>query len=152
MIERADNPRELTAAALDARLADGGAFPIVAPGRCTFAHHGPAIDVRLVHFGVGFPADLRYDAVDDSDWWLLTLAVPDGSRIEYKVEVVDSFGTHLLEDALNDRQAAHPFGANSVLEAEGYTEPAFTAADPDVPRGRLVDFEHPTARPSVDRR
>ena len=87
MIERIDNPPALTAGALDARLADGGAFPIVEPGRCTFAHHGPAIEVRLVHFGVGFPADLRYDPVDDSDWWVLTLTVPDGSRVEYKVEV-----------------------------------------------------------------
>ena len=41
--------------------------------------------------------------------------MPHGSRLEYKLEVTDSFGTHLVEDPLNDRHASHPFGANSVL-------------------------------------
>ena len=36
------------------------------------------ISVHLTHFGVGLPADLGFEPVADSDWWTLTLAVPEG--------------------------------------------------------------------------
>ena len=108
---------------------------------CTFAYHGPVISVRLVHFGVGFPSDLCFEPVGDSDWWLLALAVPDGSRLEYKLEVVDSFGSRLVEDPLNPVGASHPFGANSVCEAAGYVVPSWAVPDPAVAGGRLVEFE-----------
>ena len=92
----------------------GEPFPIVDREACTFAHHGEIIGVRLVHFGVGLTDDLDFEQLGDSDWWVLPLAVPPGSRIEYKLEVVDSFGTHLIPDPLNRNQAANPFGVNSV--------------------------------------
>ena len=47
----------------------------------------------------------------------------------------------MVEDPLNDRHASHPFGANSVCEAAGYAEPRWVVSDPDVPAGRLVEFE-----------
>jgi enterochelin esterase family protein len=122
-------------------VADGGSFPIVDTRSCTFAYHGPVISVRLTHFGVGFPDDLDFEPVGDSDWWLLALDVPPGSRLEYKLEVTSSFGTTMIEDPLNERRASHPFGANSVCEAAGYAEPPWVVSDPDVPTGRLVEFE-----------
>ena len=136
----------LTADALDARCADGGAFPIVEPGACTFAHHGPADAVRLVHFGVGFPTDLRFEPVDDSDWWVLPLAVPDGTRVEYKVEVVDSCGTAPRRGPLNPTAATHPFGANSVLEAHGYDRAcAFATPIRTSPAARSATSSTPSA-------
>ena len=110
---------------------------------CTFAFHAPAIGVRLVHFGVGFPEDLRFEQLDeDSDWWLLALELPNASRLEYKLEVRDSFGTRVVEDPLNWRAASHPFGANSVCEAAGYATPEWSIARDDVPTrfdpGRVV--------------
>ena len=45
---------------LDARRDAGEPFPIVDGDACTFAFHGPAISVRLVHFGVGLPVDLAF--------------------------------------------------------------------------------------------
>ena len=74
-----------------------------------------------------------------ADWWLLGLRFPPGSRFEYKIEVTDSFGTHLIEDPLNPTVARHPFGGNSVCEAEGYHEPGWATSRPDVPAGTLVE-------------
>ena len=139
-IERTAVPEWITICALEERIAAGDPFPIVEPERCTFVHRGPAIGVRLVHFGVGLPADLTYEQLDDTDWWVLALAVPAGTRLEYKLEIVDSFGTHLVDDALNPERAAHPFGVNSVCSAHGYTEPRWAQADPAGAGGRLVGF------------
>ena len=140
-IKRIAPSTNLTSDVLDARVEDGGPFPIVDGTSCTFAYRGAVIGVRLIHFGVGFPADLDFEPVADSDWWVLSLDVPRGSRLEYKLEVTDSFGTTMVEDPLNGRRAAHPFGANSVCEAAGYAEPHWAIVDPDVPIGRLVEFE-----------
>ena len=133
--------RSFTTEELDARRAEGGAFPIVEPGVCTFAYAGPVEAVRLVHFGVGLPDDLSFEPVDDSEWWVLPLAVPDGSRVEYKLEVLDSWGHHLDNDALNPNVATNPFGANSVCEAHGYAPPLCASYADDVPRGTFRDVQ-----------
>jgi len=140
-IERIAPSGDLTSDVLDTRVDDGACFPIIDATGCTFAYRGAVISVRLIHFGVGFPDDLDFEQVADSEWWLLALRVPLGSRLEYKLEVTDSFGTTVVEDPLNDRHASHPFGANSVCEAAGYAEPRWVVTDPDVPAGRLVEFE-----------
>jgi enterochelin esterase-like enzyme len=140
-IERVAPAPGLTPDVLDDRLRHGGPFPIVTPDMCTFAYHGPVISVRLVHFGVGFPDDLSFEPLGESGWWLLALDVPEGSRLEYKLEVVDSFGSRLVEDPLNGDVASHPFGANSVCEASGYVVPLWAVPHPAVATGRLVDFE-----------
>ena len=130
-----------SAADLDARVDAGEPFPIVDGELCTFAFRGPAIGVRLVHFGVGLPSDLSFEVVEqDGEWCLLTLAMPYGSRLEYKLEVTDSFGTKLVEDPLNPLTASHPFGANSVCEAAGYATPEWAIERHDVPRGTIRDL------------
>ena len=65
------------------------------------------------------------------------LDVPHGSRLEYKLEVVDSWGQHLVEDPLNPNVAHHPFGANSVCEAWGYEPPLWVRHADDVPTGHV---------------
>jgi enterochelin esterase-like enzyme len=141
VIERRSPARELTPDTLDHRLERAEPFPIVTEDACTFAFNGPVISVRLVHFGIGLPGDLSFEPLGESGWWLLTLKVPEGSRLEYKLEVVDTFGTRLVEDPLNPSVASHPFGANSVCEAFGYAAPDWATSDPGVEGGRLVDFE-----------
>jgi enterochelin esterase-like enzyme len=137
---RVPRPPWLTVGALDARRAADEPFPVVADGTCTFAFIGTVISVHLTHFGVGLPADLGFEPVADSEWWTLTLAVPEGSRLEYKLTVADSFGTHLVEDPLNPTTARHPFGANSVCEAAGYVDPEWAHPRPGAPAGRLGDL------------
>ena len=131
-----------SAADLDARVDAGEPFPIVDGELCTFAFRGPAIGVRLVHFGVGLPDDLSFELARarTATGGLLTLAMPYGSRLEYKLEVTDSFGTRLVEDPLNRLTASHPFGANSVCEAAGYATPEWAIERDDVPRGTIRDL------------
>jgi enterochelin esterase-like enzyme len=139
-IVRVGVPSTITPEQLQQRRDCGEPFPIVDREACIFAHQGEIIGVRLVHFGVGLTDDLAFEQLGDSDWWVLPLAVPPGSRIEYKLEVVDSFGTHLIPDPLNRNEAANPFGVNSVCAAHGYAEPAWTQYDETVPRGQLVEW------------
>jgi enterochelin esterase-like enzyme len=141
VVERLTPDPGLTPDALEDRRERSEPFPIVTEGACTFAFNGPVISVRLVHFGIGLPDDLAFEPTGESGWWLLALSVPEGSRIEYKLEVVDSFGTRLVEDPLNPSVASHPFGVNSVCEARGYVAPDWALADPTVEGGRLVEFE-----------
>jgi enterochelin esterase-like enzyme len=140
-VERLAPAGDLTPEALEHRRERGEPFPIVTERACTFAFNGPVISVRLVHFGIGLPSDLSFEPIGESGWWLLALQVPEGSRLEYKLEVVDSFGTRLVEDPLNPSVASHPFGANSVCETFGYVVPDWAMPDPDIAGGRLVDFE-----------
>jgi enterochelin esterase-like enzyme len=146
-VVRVTPPPDLTSESLEARRDSGEPFPIVDGEVCTFAFRGPAIAVRLVHFGVGLPDDLAFQPVgrsgcesaDGDEWWMLGLRFPRGSRLEYKLEVTDSFGTRLIEDPLNQRTASHPFGGNSVCEADGYATPDWAITRDDVPRGSIHD-------------
>jgi enterochelin esterase-like enzyme len=148
-ITRCPPPARLTAEVLDKRGAESAAFPAIDGGVCTFAYSGPAIRVRLTHFGVGLPDDLDFEQLDshgecqdpggDQSWWLLALRFPHGARLEYKLEVTDSFGTRLIEDPLNPRAAHHPFGANSVCKAAGYVEPDWSRQHDGVPTGSIRD-------------
>jgi enterochelin esterase family protein len=139
VIERIAAPRWLTPEALDARRAAEEPFPIVDGDTCTFAHCGEVIGVRLMHFGVGLPDDLAFTPLGESDWSVLALRMPAGSRLEYKLEITDSFGTRLVDDPLNTQAAAHPFGLNSVCVAAGYRTPDWARHDPAVATGRIVE-------------
>ena len=97
------------------------------------------ISVHLAHFGVGLPTDLSFDQLGEGEWWVLALAIPDGTRLEYKLDVVDSFGSRFVDDPLNPNIASHPFGVNSVCEACGYVEPLWAQYADDVPAGTFTD-------------
>jgi enterochelin esterase family protein len=129
---------ELTAGAVEALIGDGG-VPLVEPSTCTFFYRGAADAVRLVHWGVGLPPDLAFSRVPDADLWYLVLRLPSGSRVEYKLEITDAAGQHLIEDPLNPLRANNPFGANSVCEAAGYRTPPWAEHHPAAPEGTLKD-------------
>jgi enterochelin esterase-like enzyme len=128
----------LTADAVE-RLIARGPVPLVEPTACTFFYRGRADAVRLQHWGVGLPLDLRFEPVPDSDLWYLVLDLPRGSRVEYKIEVLEPGGTRIIEDPLNPRRAHNPFGANSVCQADGYAVPSWAEYDPAAPEGTLKD-------------
>ena len=84
---------------------------------------GAADQVFLRHCIFGLPAQQRFERVPDSDLWHLTLDVPERSRVEYKIEVVEGGAARWILDPLNANAAQDPFGANSVLHGAGYTVP-----------------------------
>jgi enterochelin esterase family protein len=67
------------------------------------------------------------------------MELPEGSRVEYKLEVTDGGRSSWIEDPLNPHRAHDPFGANSVCHAEGYEVPDWTRPHEDVPAGTLEE-------------
>lgn len=124
--------------AVDAFLAEH-TFPIVEGTRCTFVYRGEAREVRLRHWIYGLPTAEPFDRIPGTDLWYHVVELPEGSRVEYKLEVREGRGSRLIQDPLNPFLARDPFGANSVLQSAGYEVPSWTQEDPAVPQGTLED-------------
>ncbi len=130
-----EHPRP-DAAAVDAFVA---AYPppIVEGTSITFVFRGKADDVRLRHFIYGLPSLQRFVRVPGGDLWYLTMDVPHGSRVEYKLELRRGEDRGLFLDPLNDKLARDPYGANSVCHGSGYDAPDWAHEDPEARRGTL---------------
>lgn len=114
-------------------------FPIVEGPRCTFVYRGKADAVRLRHWIFGLPSAVPLHPVEGADLWYDVLELPEGSRIEYKLEVTRGRETEWIRDPLNPRVAHDPFGANSVCHAAGYETPEWTRPQPEVREGSLEE-------------
>lgn len=134
----------LTPAALDRLVFDRG-FPLTSEGVTTFAFRGDVDSVRLVHFGIGLPVDLGFERLGESNWWLLALGLPDGTRLEYQLEVVEHGRQRVIEDPLNPFEARNPFGQNSVCRSFGYSVPPWALHDPDAEVGSRRSLTIPSA-------
>jgi enterochelin esterase-like enzyme len=126
-------------AAIDAFLATH-TFPLVQGGSCTFVYRGEADRVMLRHWIFALPATQALDRLSGTDLWILTMDLPDCSRVEYKYEIVRGQDHQLVEDPLNPQRARDPFGANSVVHGAGYEVPEWTRFDPEARPGTLQDF------------
>jgi len=127
-----------SAADVDAFLA-GREVPVVEGGRVTFLFRGQADQVRLRHWVYGLPSAAPLHRIDGTDLWYDVLELPEGSRVEYKLEVVNGRDVQWIQDPLNERTAHDPFGANSVCHGAGYEVPDWTRSDPATPEGTLED-------------
>ena len=116
-------------------------FPYVRGTRATFAYRGAADSVRLRHWIYGLPASQRFERLGESDLWLLTIDVPLHSRVEYKIEVRRDGRRRLLRDPLNQHLAHDPFGANSVLQGDGYERPEWVEPAPGVRGGSTFELD-----------
>jgi hypothetical protein len=114
--------------------------PIVEGSRCTFLWRGDADEVRVVHGVVGLPSPLPLRRLDGTDLWYVVVDLPEGSRVEYRIEVERGDDVDNLQDPLNPRVAHNPIGSNSVCHAAGYRIPAWTAPDDEARPGELRDL------------
>jgi enterochelin esterase-like enzyme len=112
-------------------------FPLVEPGAVTFVFHGEAEAVYLRHFMSGIPNGVPFDRIAGSRLWHLRFPLLEGSRFEYKLDVVRKGEGAWINDPLNPCQATDPFGANSVGWSFGYEPPDWTRPDPKAPAGRM---------------
>ncbi len=112
-------------------------FPLVEPGRVTFVYRGEADEVLLRRWISGLSTAQPLESIEGTDLWALTMDLPDGSRFEYKFEVVQNGTRKLVLDELNGVLAHDPFGANSVCQGHGYERPDWTVHDPDSRAGTL---------------
>ena len=112
-------------------------FPIAEPPLYTVVYRGEAQAVSLRHWIYGLPTSQPFARLVGSDLWYRTVELPAGSRVEYKIEVVREGQARWIEDPLNPQLARDPFGANSVVAADGYVIPDWARPDPAVREGRL---------------
>ena len=115
----------------------GHRFPIVEGTSVTFVWLGQADGVNLRHFIFGLETANPLHRIHNTDLWYLTMEIPHNSRVEYKLEIFRGGNGTWIEDPLNPNRARDPFGANSVLQTDGYTVPTFIQPDPDVRPGLL---------------
>ncbi len=102
----------------------------------TFIYLGQVDRVVVEHFMSNFPKipALRRLA---PGLHAITVELPAGARIEYKLKVTMGQETVLVPDPFNPRRATDPHGSNSVAFGPGYVEPAWTAIR-RAPEGTLV--------------
>jgi len=127
-------------AKVQAFLASGKRFPIVEGSSVTFIWYGQADGVTLRHWIYGLESDSALVRVQGTDLFYLTAEIPKASRVEYKFEVHRGSTNQWIEDPLNPNRARDPFGANSVLQGEGYEIPTWTHRDPLAREGTLEPF------------
>ena len=130
-LERAGHPRPATIAL----FLHEHTFPIVEGRTVTFVYVGAADEVHLRHWIYGLPSSQAFVRMHGSSLWFLVMELPEGSRVEYKLEVVRAGRHQLVQDPLNPHAARDPYGANSVVYGAGYTVPGWTLPDPDARPG-----------------
>ena len=126
-------------AAVDRFLA-GREVPIVEGRHCTFLFRGEADEVYLAQRILGLPNRLPMRRVAATTLWYVVLNVPEGSRINYQIEVGRGEQVERFNDPLNPKLSHSPFGAISVCFSSHYTDPDWTFPDPDAAPGELTEL------------
>jgi len=116
-------------------------FPIVEGKKVTFVWRGHADEVVLQHWIQGVPPQMPFQRLHGTDLWYLVIEIPAGSRVEYKIGLRQGHQQMLVQDPLNPHHARDPFGANSVVRADGYRVPDWTLPNPDARTGDLLDLD-----------
>ena len=126
-------------AAVDRFLAEHE-VPVVEGARCTFLFRGEADEVHVVHRIVELPERIPLRRVADTDLWYLVLELPEGSRVDYQLEVTRGEHHERFNDPLNPKLAHSPVGSSSVCMAHGYQTPDWVLPDPEAREGELADL------------
>jgi enterochelin esterase-like enzyme len=142
-INRLRDRRPLDPAAVNRFLARHE-VPIVEGARATFVYRGEADEVFLIHRIFGLPDHLPLRRLRGTDLWYVVLELPEGSRIEYQLEVARDGRREQINDPLNPRLAHSPMGSSSVCYASGHRIPAWTRPDPEARTGSLTDLVVPS--------
>jgi enterochelin esterase family protein len=138
-IQRLEAKRPVTPEAIAAFL-EANEFPLVEGTSATFVYRGEADQVFLKHWIYGLPSSQAFERIEETDLWYLVMELPEGSRVEYKLEIVQDGNGRWIEDPLNPHKARDPFGANSVVHGAGHVVPEWTEHDPEARPGTLDEF------------
>ncbi len=126
-------------------------FPIVEGRSVTFVYRGPADQVLLQHWIHGLQAAQPFERIAP-ELWVLEIDLPEGSRLEYKLEIRTHGRRRLVNDPLNPKLAHNPFGSNSVVQGAGYEEPDWARRDPESRSGSLEELAIPSSAFGGERR
>jgi enterochelin esterase-like enzyme len=142
-INRLRERRPLEPGVIDRFLA-GREVPIIEGTRCTFLYRGEASEVHLVHQIFGLPQRIPLRRLRGTDLWYVVLELPDGSRVEYQLEVTRGEQRERINDPLNPHLAHSPLGSSSVCYARGHEIPEWTRPDPESRPGSLTELVVPS--------
>lgn len=126
-------------ATIDAFVA-GNRLPLIEPGRAIFLYRGSADAVQLKPMVAGFPGHHRFVRLNGGELWWLEIPLPDGARLEYKLEVQIEHHADWVNDPLNPLTSSNPFGTNSVCRGFGYEVPDFALVHDGTPTGSFSDL------------
>jgi enterochelin esterase-like enzyme len=115
-------------------------FPIVEGTHVTFVWVGEADSVRLIHWIFGLESRTPLRRVEGTALFYLTVEISENSRVEYKLDVEKGGKSEWVMDPKNPFRAHDPFGANSVLQSEGYEQPSWTTSQSSARPGTLEPF------------
>ena len=138
-INRLKATKPLDPAAVDEFL-DSHEFPIIEGPHCTFVWRGEADEVWLCQRIVGLPDRIPLRRLRGTDLWHLALELPDGSRIEYQLEIRRGEHYERFNDPLNPHLSHSPVGSSSVCLGPGYETPDWVTPDPDARPGELREL------------
>jgi enterochelin esterase-like enzyme len=138
-INRLKDRKPLDGAAIDRFLARHE-VPIVEGARCTFLFRGEADEVNLVQRILGLPNSLALRRLWGTDLWYLVLELPEGSRVEYQIEIRRGDHHERINDPLNPKLSHSPVGSSSVCFATGYTTPDWALPEPEARPGELTNL------------
>jgi enterochelin esterase-like enzyme len=139
-INRLRESEGLDEAAVDAFVAEH-AVPVVEGSKCTFLFRGEADEVWVRHRIVNQPQRVPMKRVPGLSLWWVTIELPEGSRVEYQLEIRRGEHYEHANDPLNPHVAHSPVGSSSVCHAVGYTTPDWVLHDPDSRPGELHDLQ-----------
>jgi enterochelin esterase family protein len=142
-INRLKDRKPLDAAAVDRFLARHE-VPIVEGPRCTFLFRGEADEVHLAQRVIGLPDRIPLRRLWGTDLWYVVLELPEGSRVEYQIEVRRGDHHERFNDPLNPKVSHSPVGSSSVCFGAGYATPDWATPDPEARPGELVDLVMPS--------
>jgi enterochelin esterase-like enzyme len=114
--------------------------PIVEGRHCTFLFRGEADEVHLAQRILGLPSRLPMRRIPATTLWYIVLEVPEGSRINYQIEVRRDHHVERFNDPLNPKRSHNPFGAVSVCFSYGYVTPDWTFPDDNAAPGELTEL------------
>jgi enterochelin esterase family protein len=114
--------------------------PIVEGSYCTFLWRGEADEAWVCQRVVGLPDRIPLRRVHGTDLWYLVLELPDGSRVEYQIEIRRGEHYERFNDPLNGRLSHSPMGSSSVCFGPGYETPDWVLPDPEARPGELREM------------
>ena len=138
-INRLKSTKPLDAEAVD-RFLGRHEIPIVEGDRCTFLWRGEADEAWVCQRIVGLPDRIPLRRLHGTDLWQLVLELPEGSRVEYQIEIRRGEHYERFNDPLNEKRSHSPMGSSSVCFAAGYRTPDWVLPDPEARPGELKEL------------
>jgi hypothetical protein len=114
--------------------------PVIEGARCTFLWRGEADEAWVCQRIVGLPDRIPMRRLHGTDLWYLVLELPQGSRVEYQIEIRRGEHYERFNDPLNEKRSHGPVGSSSLAFGAGYETPEWVLPDPEARPGELKDL------------